>query len=191
MQIDLLKVIKKELKPYFNIRSAIFAVALMIISSLGVIILALFTAEAVEHTSGADFCLSCHSMKPMGKSWKASVHGGNNKTGFTTKCADCHLPHNNIIEYLVVKTQKGHHDMYVELFGNPSEIDWKLKRKQREKYVYDSACLKCHKKLQDVTMANPKAFIAHKNYFLGVSNKKCVSCHKYVGHKNLGLYLNP
>jgi cytochrome c-type protein NapC len=38
-------------------------------------------------------------------------------------------------------------------------------------------------------MANNKAFVAHKPYFLGETSKQCVSCHEHVGHKNLSDHL--
>jgi len=146
--------------------------------------------KAIEATSGAKFCGQCHTMEPMVQSYKQSVHGGMSKNGIRTKCTDCHLPHDNILHYLILKGITGANDVIVQVFTNTDKIDWEKKRHHREDYAYDSGCLKCHNNLKDATMANAKAFFAHKQYFLGVIEEKCVSCHKHVGHKELGVYLN-
>ncbi len=162
---------------------------LLLVGGAGGAMLIIGTVIAVEKTSGVEFCSSCHSMTPMVKSYKISVHGGNNTQGLTAKCSDCHLPHDNIFNYMRQKIASGNHDLVMELFADISKIDWNEKRKHREKYVYDSGCMKCHKNLEGNHGGNHKAFIAHKDYFMGTSGKKCVSCHEHVGHKNLGLYL--
>jgi len=149
----------------------------------------LFTAVAVKKTSGAEFCGSCHSMNPVVASYYQDVHGGKNRGGVVVQCVDCHLPHDGVVSYMSAKAALGLHDIYVENFGSPEDIDWNAKRKRSEEYVYDSGCLKCHGNFEESTMANPKAFIAHKDYSMGASGTKCVSCHENVGHKNLGLFL--
>ena len=169
-----------------KIKTAIFFISVgFVIASIG----ALVSAEMVGATSDEKFCGSCHSMKPMIEAYKKSVHGGANDKGLVVRCTDCHLPHTNVVEYLFQKAKSGSHDMYVETLGNPGKIDWEAKRSHRERFVYDSACLFCHKGLRTATMSNAKAFIAHKNYFSVNSSSKCVTCHEHVGHKNLGLYL--
>ncbi len=190
MKIDFIEIIKNKMRNYFTFNFVVLITLLFVIGGIMTLIGIFITVEAVEYTSDAEFCGSCHSMKSMTVSWRKSVHGGNNKLGCVAKCADCHLPHSNVLEYLTVKSINGTNDLFVEMFGEPEKIDWQERRKNREHFVYDSGCMKCHKNLKNATMSNPKAFIAHKNYFLGTSNKKCVSCHKNSGHKNLGLYLN-
>jgi cytochrome c-type protein NapC len=39
-------------------------------------------------------------------------------------------------------------------------------------------------------MASNKALIAHKPYFLGTTDDKCVTCHENVGHTDLNKYLS-
>ncbi|NOY82352.1 MAG: cytochrome C [Kiritimatiellaeota bacterium] len=151
---------------------------------------ALVTVVAVERTSGVEFCSTCHSMAPMVAAYRIDVHGGKNKNGLRTKCTACHLPHDNVLHYMYQKTVTGIEDVVVETFGRPDRIDWEKRRSRRERFTYDSGCVKCHEDLRVATMPNPKAFIAHKDYFMGTSDKKtCVSCHENVGHKNLGLFL--
>ncbi len=151
---------------------------------------ALITAVAVERTSGVEFCSSCHSMTPMVEAYRADVHGGNNGHGLRADCVACHLPHDNVAHYMYRKTVTGIRDVVVETFGRPDRIDWEKRRARRGKYTYDSGCMKCHRDVRTATMPNPKAFIAHKDYFMGTSDKDtCVSCHENVGHMNLGLFL--
>jgi cytochrome c-type protein NapC len=80
-------------------------------------------------------------------------------------------------------------DPTMELLKEPHEIDWHGIRERREEFVYDSGCLNCHKYLQEVTEGNRKAFRAHRSYFSGETDRKCVSCHENVGHNRLGYHL--
>ncbi len=138
-----------------------------------------------ENTKDAEFCASCHTMEPMRRSYEQDVHGGNNKMGVVVDCLGCHLPHDGPFHYAVAKAQTGLHDIWAELTYDLEKIDWIAKRERREHYVYDSGCLSCHQNLERATMASNRAFVAHKPYFLGTTEKKCVSCHQFVGHHNL------
>ena len=84
----------------------------------------------------------------------------------------------------------GLHDLWVENFGKPEEIDWEAKRAHREYYVYDSGCVTCHTNLQEATLATNKAFIAHRDYYLGLIDDQCVTCHENVGHADLSIYIS-
>lgn len=143
----------------------------------------------INETSTNEFCSSCHSHKPIVASFKADIHGGINKFGVVAKCVDCHLPNDNMTHYLTVKTLSGTNDIYIEFFGNPEAVDWLKKRDERETFVYDSGCLKCHTNLRKATENNLKASSAHMFYFEGQYNLKCVTCHKHVGHKSLETFL--
>lgn len=185
----ILRHIKKDLKFFATYKMAIicaiFLGAGVAIGGAGII----GAVVGVKLTSDAEFCGSCHSMEPMVKSWEQSIHGGKNRDGVVTDCVDCHLPHDNLVNYMFAKSVTGINDVCVETFGDVSKIDWKANRKTRSHYVYDSGCMKCHKNLEESSMPNPKAFIAHKAYFLDKEGKTCVDCHKHVGHKHLGLHL--
>lgn len=147
------------------------------------------TDESLTATSDAKFCVNCHSMEPFEAAHDADVHGGKNAHGVRATCADCHLPHDNSFNYLYTKARTGVHDLYVETFGDVENIDWQAKRAHRESYTYDSGCLTCHTNLEEATMASNKALIAHKPYFLGETEDKCVSCHENVGHHNLSEFI--
>lgn len=135
------------------------------------------------------FCTSCHSMAPIAEAYEQELHGGNNSSGWRAACTDCHLPHDNSIHYLIIKAKHGIVDPTMELLHAPLDIDWHGNRSRRAEFVYDSGCLGCHKNLATATEANGKAFLPHRDYFTGNTDKTCVECHQHVGHKNLGLYL--
>lgn len=149
----------------------------------------LVTDESITATSDAQFCVSCHSMEPFEKAHTADVHGGQNAHGVRATCAQCHLPHDGSANYLYTKARTGIHDLWVENFGDLESIDWQAKRDHREEYVYDSGCLTCHTNLEEATMASHKAFIAHRTYFLGETDDKCVSCHENVGHAEITKFI--
>ena len=88
-----------------------------------------------------------------------------------------------------VKAVHGVVDPTMELLKDPYDIDWHGHRELRERYVYDSGCLSCHKQLEDRSLANGKAFLPHRDYFADPDNHQCVSCHHHVGHHELGNHL--
>ncbi len=170
--------------------------------ALGFIALGMFisfiSAIAIKQTSGLQFCSACHSMEPMAKAYRNSVHGGFGESGVVAKCADCHLPHDSLLGYLVQKGKSGMWDLWVETTHDTSKIDWHEKREHKRKFVYDSGCLHCHENLLRATKLKSKPFIAHKAYFAGKlkvrdgkewKKAQCVDCHKYVGHYELEKHL--
>jgi len=171
----------KKFKFYFIIAVIVVVVAL---------ILGLLGAGAVKMTGTKNFCIVCHTMKPMARSYEADVHGGNNPSGLRVECVYCHLPQTSTLAYLFVKAKTGLHHIYAESFYNLKKFDWQENRKHRDRFTYDSACLKCHKNLKNATMSNLKAFNGHRAYFAKTTKQTCVSCHPSAGHKNLGIYLD-
>lgn len=162
------------------------------------LVVSFVTVVAVQETSGVNFCSACHSMKPMAEAYSNDVHGGYGHSGVMAKCADCHLPHESTLGYLVQKARTGVWDVWVESTHDTSKIDWHERRDERRNWVYDSGCLHCHENLLRGTRPNKKAFTAHKAYFAkklvvqgeeGKELARCVDCHKHVGHYQLEKYL--
>ncbi len=149
----------------------------------------LVTEKMLHETSGEAFCGGCHSMQPFTVAYRQDLHGGNSSHGIQAACTECHLPHDNLLNYLITKARFGIHDVWAELTYDLESIDWEGKRKHRETYVFDSGCRQCHSDLQRGSMANAKAFVAHKPYFLGATEKACVSCHQSVGHDDLSSFI--
>ncbi len=144
---------------------------------------------AIERTSGVEFCTSCHSMDPMGQSYKLDVHGGRSVHGVQASCSDCHLPHDGPLNFIWAYWMRHVGDMWVELLYDSDSSDWNAIRELRESYVFDSGCLACHANLLDAFPRNVDAFAAHKPYFSEKIDKRCVSCHTSVGHKDLSSFL--
>lgn len=147
------------------------------------------TETMVQKTADEEFCGSCHTMAPMVAAYRADVHGGDHPQGVRAKCTQCHIPDDNVAVYILTKARFGLHDAWAQMTYDLDAIDWHAKRAHRELYVFDSACLGCHKELQQATMSQPAAFVAHRPYFLGETQMKCVSCHSHVGHLYLSRYL--
>jgi len=166
-----------------------FVLALIVLGGLLGMLASLGIAVGVHKTSGEEFCTVCHTMQPMADSYRADIHGGNNSKGIKADCVACHLPHDNLVNYLFAKAQTGLHDVKVQSFGDLNSIDWEAKRKHAKHFVYDSGCMSCHANLREATTSDPKAFIAHKEYFEKRTDKKCVECHRNVGHHILGDYI--
>lgn len=171
---------------------------LITLGVLGGMIISFVTVVAVKETSGVNFCSSCHSMKPMAEAYRNDVHGGYGESGVVAKCADCHLPHESTLGYLVQKARTGMWDVWVESTHDTSKIDWHEKRDERRNWVYDSGCLHCHENLLRGTRPNKKAFTAHKAYFAkklvvqsdeGRDLARCADCHKHVGHYQIEKHL--
>lgn len=139
----------------------------------------------IEISSRANFCGTCHAMKPMVESYRDNTHGGNNPRGITAACTDCHVSHENLMAHFIGKAQSGTHDVIMTVFTDEMNLDWQAKRQERTEFVYDSGCLTCHQELEKATA--DKQF--HKNYFAGVIDTQCVECHEEIGHSNLNMYL--
>ncbi|WP_207148087.1 cytochrome c3 family protein [Thiohalocapsa halophila] len=141
-------------------------------------------------TSGPGFCTTCHTMEPFARTYRADVHGGDNPRGLAAKCTDCHLRHDSLAAHLWTKARFGLHDIWAQLTYDLTAIDWQAGLAERESYVFDSGCLKCHRDLEHARGNNP-AFVAHRPYFLGEIDRTCVSCHPHVGHQGLAAALPP
>lgn len=165
------------------------SIMLIIFGALLGILFSYASVVSYNKMGSKDFCVSCHVMEPMEKSYLMDVHGGKGKYGIEVDCVDCHLPHDTLTNCLISKAKNGAHVIYSQFFKDIHKIDWQEKRQHRELFVYDSSCLSCHKNIENTNQSNIEALQAHKEYFSGISDKKCVSCHKNVGHKNLGRYL--
>lgn len=158
---------------------------ILVLLGLGSVAAWAFTERMLDHTSGAEFCDSCHTMDIETDTYEQSVHGGNNPHGFQARCVGCHLPHDSPRTYLYEKAFMGLKDVWTEFLGDPERVDWVQNSTHADEYVFDSGCLHCHVKLEQATKDNPAAAASHKLYFSGTQKLNCVSCHANVGHLNL------
>ena len=140
---------------------------------------ALISAQMIEKTAEIEFCGSCHEMKPMYEAWEKGPHGplGNKRGAVRAGCVDCHLPHTNVLAYLINKTTFGVNDLAVHFFRGGHADDykyWSEKRKERDHFVFVSNCVRCHTELPDNVM--------HEKLKSGEIKGNCLTCHWYVGH---------
>jgi trimethylamine-N-oxide reductase (cytochrome c) cytochrome c-type subunit TorY len=142
-------------------------------------VVALISAQMVESTGQPSFCGSCHEMEPMFETWEKGPHGplGNKRGAVRASCTGCHLPHSNVVTYLVTKGISGTRDFVGHIFhggytDNPEH--WVEKREERSRYVFVSNCEHCHESLPDNIM--------HRKLKAGEIKGDCLTCHWYVGH---------
>lgn len=160
--------------------------ATLIVTSLGY--------KAVIATGEYPFCGSCHAWDgAIAESNVADkVHGASNPKGVQATCADCHLPHNNMANYLLTKAKNGISEGFTALVGDPNKKDWLGNREHaRANYTFDSSCVRCHENafLPENALKTSGISKMHQKYleFKGTSEAmKCTDCHKHVGHTNLG-----
>lgn len=140
---------------------------------------------ALEETSTDKFCVVCHEMDPMVIAYNDDVHSGKGPTGVKAKCVDCHIPHDNIAKYVLIKAKNGVMEGWVHFFGDPNAIDWHKNLKNREHFVFDNGCTSCHANVitSDKTSAQAQKMHAHYEKLKGTDKElKCVSCHFSAGH---------
>ncbi|MBF6670191.1 NapC/NirT family cytochrome c, partial [Campylobacter sp. RM12327] len=136
--------------------------------------------EGVTRTSGEKFCIVCHEMAPMLASYHNDVHGGAGKMGIKAQCVDCHMPHNNIFNYIFTKAKNGVVEGYIHFFKDVDQINWLENRKNRLRFVFDDGCLKCHANFQNLPEISPKGKQMHEHYTSLLNTDKkigCASCH--------------
>jgi cytochrome c nitrite reductase small subunit len=112
------------------------------------------------HAAGSPaFCTSCHSMKEVGASWKASQHK-------QFACIDCHLPDSNIAVQVSYKAKAGLHDLYHEtLRAYPASIS----TSPEALGIANGNCMRCH-------------FSTIENTFMVEGGGNCLKCHHGVVH---------
>lgn len=149
-----------------------------------------FAQKMIKITGNLPFCGACHVMEPMENSYLKDVHSGIGSSGIKAACVDCHLPHDNLINYLTTKIHNGVKEVFITAINHDENINWLEKLENRKKFVYDSGCLNCHSNIKDNLLASTKQNLMHKKYFDSNQTLSCVSCHKHVGHKGIRGELN-
>ncbi|MBR8465979.1 NapC/NirT family cytochrome c [Campylobacter sp. faydin G-140] len=151
----------------------------------------------IKATGEYPFCGSCHE-------WDGAIaqtnlvdpiHGAANKRGLGAKCSDCHLPHDSLANYIFSKVKNGIAEGWTTMIGDPSKKDWIANREHaRANYTFDSSCIKCHSSITqkidaNTTIAAEKMHLKYIEFKNTSDELKCTSCHKNVGHYELGKML--
>ena len=109
-------------------------------------------------------CTNCHVMQPEYDAWAKGSHKN------VATCDDCHLPHDSVVNKLLVQAQDGVLHGYKFTTGNyPTNIVIR----QSSLDVVNGACLYCH------GMMTATLHVAR-----GSETITCTHCHANVGHDN-------
>lgn len=157
------------------------------------LVLSWITYEGIHRTGSENFCVSCHEMRPMVNAYHDDIHGGKGKSGIKVSCVSCHLPQDNIFNYIFTKAKTGVAEVGIHFLGNPDAIDWHEKRNDREHFVYDGGCISCHSNFKTNENISKKGKQMHQHYTKLLDTDKqigCASCHIEIGHKGLRSMLN-
>jgi cytochrome c nitrite reductase small subunit len=93
------------------------------------------------------------------------------------KCVDCHLPHDNLINYYFEKGKTGFHDVYVFSTGSTPEL---IRAKADTQKILQTNCIRCHNNTVENIVTGSQPFDRH-----------CWDCHRSVAHGPRGLSEDP
>ncbi len=116
----------------------------------------------IDRTNERAFCASCHAMLPAAVSNKTSIHAD-------LACNDCHLPHDNVVNYLFTKAKLGATDVYLNLVG---DFEYPIMATDEMEAIVMDNCIRCH------AMTNMNVAV------VGIKDS-CVSCHRNITHQRM------
>jgi cytochrome c nitrite reductase small subunit len=149
---------------YFSILAMIAAIL-----SLGYFTIA---SDAAAYGGNApETCANCHVMDSQYENWYRGGHG------LSTRCTDCHLPHDNIAVYYAEKGRQGMKDTLAFISGN---IPVSIRANQTTKEIIQENCIHCHEETVDTVIMGPQAF-----------DQYCWDCHRSTAHGDRGGVLIP
>lgn len=135
------------------------SVLFVLLGAIGALLGMLFAGAGLAYADKASFCGSCHSMQQVYSTWQVSGH-----KQFT--CGDCHLPQENIVAKLYVKTENGLRHTYHETVRDYPE---NIPITPNAKAITDRNCLRCHA-------------TSVENTSLSVGGQSCIRCHRGIVH---------
>ena len=147
----------------------IWIAAAAFVLAMGVFLLV--TDAAAYAGAHAETCNNCHVMNPMYENYYHAAHKR------AAECADCHLPHENVIAYYVEKGRQGIHDVYVFSTGTTPEL---IRANEHSREIIQSNCIRCHKEIVESIIMGPQSF-----------DRNCWDCHRNVAHGTRGMSTSP
>jgi cytochrome c nitrite reductase small subunit len=128
----------------------------------------LYTARYAEGLSylsdDPQACVNCHIMRDHYDGWQKASHHG-----FAT-CNDCHLPHDNFLHKLYIKSENGFwHSKGFTLQDFPEPI----RIRPHNRVVLNNNCVHCHADLVGQITSHAEDTADAWN---------CIHCHGQVGH---------
>jgi len=147
-----------------------------LIISLAALVIALgvftvVTDAPVYLGSDPNTCNNCHVMDAAYENWFHAPHER------WAKCADCHLPHENIFAYYYVKAKSGMHDVYVFSTGTTPVM---IRANEETQGILQENCIRCH--LDTVESMVESAMPLDRN---------CWDCHRSAAHGERGISTVP
>lgn len=139
------------------------------IIAMGVFVLV--TDAAAYAGTHAETCNNCHVMNPMYENYYHAAHQS------AAECADCHLPHENVIAYWLEKGRQGAHDVYVFSTGTTPEL---IRANEHSQEIIQSNCIRCHEETVESIVMGAQAF-----------DRNCWDCHRDVAHGARGISTSP
>jgi cytochrome c nitrite reductase small subunit len=116
-------------------------------------------------------CDNCHVMDAAYENW---FHAPHEKV---TECVDCHLPHDNLVNYWFEKGKTGLHDVYYFSTGQTPEL---IRAKPETKAIIQANCLRCHQDTVENIVMGAQPF-----------ERNCWDCHRSVAHGQRGISIVP
>ncbi len=127
-----------------------------------------FVAEPLSYMgTDATTCNNCHVMDTAYENWYHAPHEK------VTECVDCHLPHDNLVNYWFEKGKTGMHDVIYFSAGLTPEL---IRAKPEAQAIIQENCIRCHQDTVETIMAGPQPFERH-----------CWDCHRSVAHGQRGV----
>jgi cytochrome c nitrite reductase small subunit len=146
----------------------IIAIAAFVIA-LGTFVI-VSDAPAYGGTDAAT-CANCHVMEAAYENWYHAPHEK------VTECVDCHLPHDNFVNYWVEKGRTGAHDVYAFTTG---QIPTAIRADEHTQDIIQGNCIRCHQDTVESIMMGAPEF-----------ERRCWDCHRSVAHGQRGISESP
>ncbi len=150
-------------------KSLLIVAVVAVVIALGMFV---FVTDAPAYAgTNAATCNNCHMMDAAYENW---YHGGHERV---TECVDCHLPHDNLIDYYFEKAKTGMHDVYAFSTGTTPVM---IRAKPETKKIIQANCIRCHEDTVDAILMVPMPF-----------DRQCWDCHPTMAHGQRGISLVP
>jgi cytochrome c nitrite reductase small subunit len=150
---------------------------LVFLAALGVFAWATDAPAYLGHEAAT--CNNCHVMDSQYENWYHAAHER------SAVCADCHLPHQNLVSYYLYKGYSGMKDVFSFTFKTYPPA---IRATAQTSTIVQANCIRCHTgtvenilyEIQDDVVSSPQMF-----------DRTCWSCHRAVAHGARGLSLAP
>lgn len=131
-----------------------------------------YVAEPLSYmTTSAATCNNCHVMDAAYENWYHAPHEK------ATECVDCHLPHDNPLDYWYEKGKTGLHDVLYFSAGLTPPL---IRAKPETQAIIQGNCIRCHTDTVADILTGAQPFERH-----------CWDCHRSVAHGARGISLDP